>query len=70
MSDEAREPARKASFWRASNAVFWSFFGVRKHRHYAEDAETLTAAQVIVAGIVGAILFVGVLVSIVYWVVP
>lgn len=65
---ERREAARKSGFLRASNAVFWSFFGVRKNRHYAEDAESLTAVQVIVAGIVGAILFVAVLVGIVFWV--
>ena len=65
---ERREAARKGGFRRASKAVFWSFFGVRKNRHYAEDAESLTAVQVIVAGIVGAILFVAVLVGIVFWV--
>lgn len=61
-----RERKHKGGFLRASNAVFWGFFGVRKNRHYAEDAESLTALQVIVAGIGGAILFIAVLVGIVF----
>ncbi len=49
---------KKAS-WRAVLAVFWGFFGVRKQRDYATDAAQLTPAQVIIAGLIGAALFVG-----------
>jgi hypothetical protein len=50
---------RKKSGWRAVLAVFWGFFGVRKQRDYDADAAHLTPAQVIIAGLVGAALFVG-----------
>jgi hypothetical protein len=52
----------------AAGAVFWSFFGVRKRAHYDADASKLTPAQVIVAGVIGAVLFVLTLVAVVLWV--
>lgn len=39
-------------------AVFWSFFGVRKRRDYDTDAQSLTPAQVIIAGLIGGVTFV------------
>jgi hypothetical protein len=54
MADE-----KKSSGWRAVMAVFWGFFGVRKQRDYDADAADLTPAQVIIAGLIGAALFVG-----------
>ncbi|MDQ3185587.1 MAG: DUF2970 domain-containing protein [Pseudomonadota bacterium] len=39
-------------------AVSWAFFGVRKHTDHDNDAATLTMGQVIIAGILGAALFV------------
>lgn len=41
-----------------ARAVFWSFFGVRKRAAYEKDAVTLTLKQVVVAGIIGGIVFV------------
>ena len=41
-----------------AKAVFWSFFGVRKRAEYEKDAVTLTLKQVVVAGIIGGIVFV------------
>ncbi|MCO4857371.1 DUF2970 domain-containing protein [Herbaspirillum huttiense F1] len=46
-------------------AVFWSFFGVRKRKDYESDAARLNPVHVIIAGILGAVIFVTVLVSIV-----
>ncbi|MEW5965667.1 MAG: DUF2970 domain-containing protein [Pseudomonadota bacterium] len=43
---------------KAALAVFWSFFGVRKRRDYDDDAQSLTPAQVIVAGLIGGAIFV------------
>ncbi|MDP2430453.1 MAG: DUF2970 domain-containing protein [Pseudomonadota bacterium] len=40
------------SLWRA---VFWSFFGVRRGRDLERDAGELNLAQVIVAGLLGAL---------------
>jgi Protein of unknown function (DUF2970) len=39
-------------------AVFWSFLGIRKQAEYDKDAVTLKPVQIIIAGIVGAILLV------------
>ncbi len=57
MSEQAEKP-RKAAPLQAAKAVFWAFFGVRKKKDYLSDAVTLTPAQVIVAGLIGAALFV------------
>jgi Protein of unknown function (DUF2970) len=54
---------------RAFKAVAWSFFGVRKSSDYERDVAELKPQHVIVAGIIGAALFVLVLVLIVKWVV-
>lgn len=51
---------------KAALAVFWSFFGVRKRRDYDADAQNLTPAQVIVAGLIGAVVFVATMMLVVY----
>ena len=48
-----------------AKAVFWSFFGIRKRAEYEKDAVTLTLPQVVVAGIIGAAIFVSSLVLLV-----
>jgi hypothetical protein len=60
---------RRASLAHAARAVLWSFFGVRKRAHYEEDAATLNPVHVIVMGIVGAALFIAILLSIIKFVV-
>jgi hypothetical protein len=60
---------RPASFAHTARAVLWSFFGVRKRAHYEEDAATLNPVHVIVMGIVGAALFIAILLSIIKFVV-
>ena len=47
-------------------AVFWSFFGVRKRRDYDADAQSLTPAQIIIAGLIGGAVFVLTLLLLVY----
>jgi hypothetical protein len=47
-------------------AVFWSFFGVRKRRDYDADAQSLTPAQVIIAGLIGGAVFVLTMLLLVY----
>lgn len=51
---------------KAALAVFWSFFGVRRRRDYDADAQSLTPAQVIVAGLIGAAIFVSTMILLVY----
>jgi hypothetical protein len=57
LKDNSDKPA-KGTFIQAMKAVSWAFFGVRKNTDHDRDAETLTMGQVIIAGIVGAALFV------------
>jgi len=47
-------------------AVFWSFFGVRKRRDYDSDAQSLTPAQVVIAGLIGGLAFVSTMLLVVY----
>jgi Protein of unknown function (DUF2970) len=60
---------RPASFWQTARAVAWSFFGVRRGAAYQEDVQRLNPVHVVLGGIVGAALFVGLLVLLVRWVV-
>ena len=54
---------------RTCKAVAWSFFGVRQASEYEKDVAQLNPVHVIIAGLVAAALFVGVLVLLVGWVV-
>ena len=66
MPEEPQSPTRrKASFGRTMKAVLWSFFGVRKRSDYEKDAEQLNPVHVIIAALIGALLFVLVLILIV-----
>jgi hypothetical protein len=56
---------RKASFLATMKAVCWSFFGVRKKSDYESDAARLNPVYVLIAGIIGAALFVAILLVIV-----
>src|SRR5581483_1743068 len=54
---DPHQPApRKAGPLDVAKAVFWSFFGIRRRAAHERDAVTLKPAQVIVAGIIGAII--------------
>ncbi|HEY8085942.1 MAG TPA: DUF2970 domain-containing protein [Methylophilaceae bacterium] len=54
---------------RAARAVFWSFFGVRRNKDYADDVAKLSVMQIVVTGIIGGILFVLSLVMLVNFVI-
>ena len=60
---------RPLSFLQTVKAVAWSFIGLRKGAGYQQDIQKLNPVHVIVAGIIGAVLFVLTLVLIVRWVV-
>lgn len=51
---------------KAALAVFWSFFGVRKRRDYDADAQNLTPAQIVIAGLIGGAVFVMTMLFLVY----
>jgi hypothetical protein len=60
---------RRASLLQTARAVAWSFFGVRRRADYENDVQKLNPVHVVIAGVVGALLFVGALVLLVRWVV-
>ncbi len=70
MSEKPVSPAsRPASPWQTARAVMWSFFGVRRRADYEQDVQRLNPVHVVIAGIVGAGLFIAALVLLVRWVV-
>lgn len=69
MSGGLREAVRrKGSFMQTMKAVAWSFFGVRKGRDLEKDATQLNPVHLVIAGVVGALLFILVLLLLVNWV--
>jgi Protein of unknown function (DUF2970) len=56
---------RSASPLQVAKAVFWSFLGIRRRDAHENDAVTIKPLQVVIAGIIGGILFVLVLILIV-----
>jgi hypothetical protein len=46
-------------------AVMWGFLGVRKKSGLQEDVASLSFVHIIIAGVVGALIFMGVLLLIV-----
>ena len=56
--DRAPNEPRKAGPLDVAKAVFWSFLGIRKRVAHEKDAVTLKPVQVIIAGIIGAVIFV------------
>lgn len=64
LMSEAPKSA-KATPLQVARVVFWSFFGIRKRAEYEKDAVSLTLPQVVIAGIIGAVIFVLSLVTLV-----
>jgi hypothetical protein len=65
MDELKKASERKASFGATMKAVFWSFFGIRKRKDYEHDSANLNPVHVVIAGLIGAALFIGVLVVLV-----
>jgi hypothetical protein len=65
MNDLKQASKRKASFLATMKAVLWSFLGIRKKSAYEQDAAQLNPVHVIIAGLIGAAIFIAVLVLIV-----
>jgi hypothetical protein len=64
MSDDGGG-ARKSSFGQSLKAVMWSFFGVRKRRDLEADAAQLNPLHLVIAALIGAAIFIGVLILVV-----
>ncbi len=56
---------RKMSFGQTLRAVFWSFFGVRRSSDYEKDLGRLNPVHLVIAGLLGAVLFIVALVALV-----
>jgi hypothetical protein len=67
--DDVPVTARKGSLKQTVLAVVWSFLGIRRRADYAKDVAQLNPIHVVIAGVLGAALFVLVLVLLVRWVV-
>jgi hypothetical protein len=66
--NEDRTPPQR-NFFATIKAVLWAFFGVRKKRDYEKDAAQLNPVHVIIAGLLGAVIFVILLVVLVNFIV-
>ena len=56
---------KKSSFMQSMRAVMWGFLGVRKKSGLQEDVASLSFVHIIIAGVVGALIFMGTLLLIV-----
>ncbi|WP_293601221.1 DUF2970 domain-containing protein, partial [Polynucleobacter sp. 39-46-10] len=55
----------KSTFMQSMVAVFWAFLGVRKKSGLQEDVASLSFVHIVIAGVLGAIIFMGILLLIV-----
>jgi hypothetical protein len=56
---------KKSSFMQSMKAVMWGFLGVRKQSGLQEDVASLSFVHIIIAGVVGALIFMATLLLIV-----
>jgi Protein of unknown function (DUF2970) len=57
--------SKKSSFTQSMIAVLWAFLGVRKKSGLQEDVASLSFIHIIIAGVLGALIFMGTLLLIV-----
>jgi hypothetical protein len=63
VATNSGDPQRRATPLQAARAVFWAFLGVRRGKDHASIR--LTPLQIVVAGVIGAALFVFTIISVV-----
>ena len=56
MENETKNPC--APFFQIIKAVLWSMIGVRGQKGYEDDISKITLKQAVIAGIIGAVIFV------------
>ncbi|NMG75970.1 DUF2970 domain-containing protein [Aromatoleum diolicum] len=66
--DQGAAPPR-AGFAATLRAVLWSFIGIRRRHDYDRDARSLDPRAVVVAGLLGGLIFVLTIVAVVRFVV-
>jgi hypothetical protein len=57
--------SKRSSFIQSMIAVMWAFLGVRKKSGLQEDVASLSFVHIIIAGVLGALIFMGILLLIV-----
>ena len=62
-------PEQPASFVQIMRAVAWSFFGIRRSADLERNTRQLRPVHLIVGGLIGAVVFVFVLVLMVRWII-
>jgi amino acid transporter len=67
--DDLPATARKAQFGQTFRAVAWSFLGIRRSADHAQDVQKLNPIHVVIAAVLGAAIFVGLLVVLVHFVI-
>ena len=68
LSDLKAAAQRKASFLQTMRAVAWSFFGVRRSAELEKDVSQLNPVHLVIAGVIGAAMFIAVLLLLVNWI--
>ena len=68
-ADEPPVTPAKPSFWRSMRMVAWGFLGIRKKSGYQPDLAQVSPFHVVIAGLIGLVLLIVVLLLIVNWVV-
>ena len=56
---------KKSSFFQSMRAVMWGFLGVRKKSGLQDDVASLSFVHIVIAGVLGALIFMGILLLIV-----
>jgi hypothetical protein len=56
---------KKPSFFRSMRAVLWAFLGIRNKAGLQNDVASLSFVHIIIAGVLGAVLFMAILLLIV-----
>jgi Protein of unknown function (DUF2970) len=59
---------RKSPFLRTAKAVLWSFVGLRTRADYEQDVDQLNPVHIVVAGLLGVVVFVGSLMLLAMWI--
>ena len=54
----SEQTPKSASLLQVAKAVLWSFLGIRRRAEHESDMTQLKPAQVIIAGLIGAAIFV------------
>ncbi len=70
MSNRDSDKPADRSFLSTMVAIAWSFIGLRRKKDFEQDIGRLNPAYVIIAALIGVLVFIGILVTIVNVVVP